>query len=297
MPSTPLKNPQFKIYILLVALILVWGLSWPVNKLGLAYMPPLWFAASRILIGMVSMLLIVTALGKLVWLQKQDLKLILVIGLLQIALFMVLLNIGLYYVAAGRSAILVYTTPIWVVPISVFFLKETPSPLKWIGFILGLVGILVLFNPWGIDWSNHTVLFGNGVLLVAALCWSIAILCARHMQWSRTPLELIFWQLLLGAIPVTLLAYLLQPHPDIIWNTPLILSLLYGGIAATAFAYWGTVTISKELPAITTSLSLLLIPPCGVIFSALLLHEAITLSIMLSMGFILAGVICVIFSK
>ncbi len=286
-----------RIYLLLIALILVWGLSWPINKIGLQYMPPIWFSVGRLIIGTITMFTIVGLLRKHIKPQLKDLKIILVIGLLQVGLFMTLINMGLYYVDAGRAAVLVYTTPIWVVPISIFFFKEKSTFMKWAGFIFGLIGIIILFNPFAIDWHNHSAMLGNELLLLAALCWAIAILCARHMHWAHTPLELISWQLLVGAIPVVIFAFISQPHPLIIWNHSLLLSLVYNGVLATAFAYWGTVVISKELSPVTTSLSLLAIPVCGLIFSALLLHEIITKSILIAMLFILGGLMCVIVKR
>lgn len=294
----PQKNhPHFKLYVCFFLLILSFGFNWPVSKIALQYMPPLWFAAARLSIGTLAMLGIVILLRKFIWPTKQDIKIILVIGLLQIGLFMLLLNIGLYHVAAGRSSILVYTTPLWVVPISVLFFHETTNWIKWLGFIFGLIGIAILFNPLAIDWSNPQTLIGNGVLLLTALSWAISMLCARYMRWHHSPLQLIFWQLLVGTVPVLLLAVLKQPHPVIIWNSTLIWALLYASIAATAFGFWAGVVISKELPPITSSLSLLGVPVCGVISSALFLKEPITFSLVLAMLFILLGIICVIFNK
>jgi len=285
---------KYRLYLLLIYLIVVWALSWPVAKIGLEYISPLWFSALRLIIATACMFIIVMLLGKLVRPTKQDLPLILSIGFFQVALFMVCINVGLLYVDAGRSAILVYTTPLWVVPISIFFLKEKGTLMKWLGFIFGMVGIAILFNPFEIDWSDRKDLIGNGVLLLAALSWAIAMLCARHMRWTRSPVELIPWQLLMGAIIVTFFAFLKEPFDHIVWNHKLIAVLLYCSILATAIGYWGMVEVSKELPPITTSLSLLLTPVLGLIFSTIMLHEVITTAMIIAMCFTLGGVICVV---
>ena len=119
-------------------------------------------------------------------------------------------------------------------------------------------------------------------------------MCAIYALVPYSPLELIPWQLLVGTLPVLLLAFFKNPQPQIIWGSTLIFSLVFCGILSTAFAYWGSVVISKELPAITTSLSLLAIPVCGLLFQRGLLHETITLSLMFAMLFILGGLLCVI---
>src|SRR3990167_5096291 len=198
------QNISFKIYVLLFLLTLIWGLSWPISKIGLHYLSPIWFAALRLLIGMLSMFIVVIITGQCMIPTKKDMPIIIVMGIFQMALFMLLVNVGLHYVNAGRSAMLVYTTPIWVMPIAIFIFHEKVNLFKWLGLILGMLGIVILFNPYEIDWSNHEVLFGNGLLLLAALCWAMSILCARHMTWPHSPLKLIPWQLLIGTTPVLL---------------------------------------------------------------------------------------------
>lgn len=294
MSQTP--HSKTKIYLLFAIIIFVWGLSWPVGKLGLQYIPSIWYAGYRLLIGALSMFVVVIVMGKFILPRKADIPIILTMGLLQMGLFMLLINIGLSHVDAGRSAVLVYTTPLWVMPLSLFF-KERAGLLKWLGFVLGMAGVIVLFGPWGIDWSNHLQLMGNGILLLASLCWAISILCARYMKWPHSPLELTPWQLLLGTIPVMAVAFFAQPHAAIHWNHVLIFSLLYNGVLSTAFAYWGTMLISKELPSVTVSLSLLVIPLVGLLFSVLLLHEPITLSFVLAIIFIVGGLCSVALEK
>lgn len=289
----PNKISSSKLYILLGIIVIVWGLSWPISKIALQYIPAVWLAALRLASGCASAFLLLAVIRKLHCPRRQDLPIILVLGCLQMGLFMILINLGLHYVDAGRSAILVYTTPLWVLPLAILFFHETASWLKWLGFILGMIGVIILFSPSSIDWSNHHELFGNGVLLSAALCWAIAILCARNMHWTRPPLELLPWQLLVGAIPALLFAVYMEPHPLIQWNGISITSLTYAGVIATGFAYWGTLVLSKELPSITVSLSFLGVPVTGLILAVVLLHEPLTLSIVAAMICIISGLGCV----
>jgi drug/metabolite transporter (DMT)-like permease len=264
----------FRMYVLITLLVIIWGLSWPINKIGLAFMPPIWYAAFRLLIGMVSLFAIVFFGGKFVIPNRRDLPIIVVFGFLQMTLFMTLITIGLHYVSAGRSAILVYTTPIWVMPLAILFFNEKLTVYKAVGFLLGMVGILILFSPWEIDWSNRV-----------------------HMTWYRTPLELVPWQLLFGMLFVFTIAYIEEPAPLINWNHTLISSLLFTGALGAAFGYWGTMVVSKELPSITVSLCYLAIPVVSMIFSAFLVHEPIIFITVVAMLFILAGIACVVWGN
>jgi drug/metabolite transporter (DMT)-like permease len=284
-----ISNPLIKTYVLLGLVVLVWGLLWPINKFGLYYMPPLWYASLRLIIATICMFLLAKILGQLSIPKGRDWPMILILGFFQTGLFLGFLTIGLNQVGAGRAAILVYSTPIWVTPIAYFFFNEQLSRLKLLGVILGAAGILLLFSPWGLDWSDKKVIIGNILLLAAALSWAFAMIFSRYMPWHSSVLQITPWQLLFATIPVSLFAMFLEPSPHIVWNTPLIISLIYASLLGTAFAFWGIVAVSKQLPVITTSLALLGVPITSVIASALFLHEPITVNIFFAMILVLGG--------
>ncbi|MCA8931844.1 MAG: DMT family transporter, partial [Rhodospirillaceae bacterium] len=116
--STPL-SPRAAV-IMLGLVVLVWGVNWPVMKTGLQYIGPMTFAAARIGLGGLTMFIGLAVTGRLVWPTRHDLPLILSVSLLHMVGFLILVNIGLLFVDAGRSAILAYTTPLWVVPVAVW---------------------------------------------------------------------------------------------------------------------------------------------------------------------------------
>jgi len=293
--QTPIS--QLRLYILFAAIIIIWGLSWPVSKLGVQYMPPVWFAAARLIIGTVCMFVILAFCKKLKLPSRQDLPLIFWIGLLQIGLFLLFVNVGLYYTGVGHAAIIVYSTPLWVTPIAVLFYGEQLSPLKLLGLLLGLGGMFMLFNPWALDWHNKNVLLGNGLLLLASICWAVAMLISRYSTWHSSALALIPWQLLVGTLPTVLLAWIIDPHPQIEWHISMIAILFYIGVLVTALGYWGTMLISKSLPVMTTSLCFLAAPVLGLLSSAWFLHEPLTFELIAAMSLIITGLICIALSN
>ncbi|MGE3319184.1 MAG: DMT family transporter [Candidatus Berkiella sp.] len=292
--TNAIKEPTLaRVYSLFAAVIFIWGFSWPINKIGIEYIHPIWFATFRLILGTLSMFALVAFLKRLVIPSRKDLPLILTLGFFQMGLFTLFINIGLFYVDAGRSAILTYTTPFWILPFAVLFFHEKLSPLKLLGFLMGLVGVLVLFSPWSIDWSDQNALLGNGLLLLAAISFGISLLCARNMTWHRPAIELLPWQLLVGIVPVSLLSVLMVPNPVLQFTQTGIFSLLYTGILGTGIAYWCSNIVSKELPSMTVSIGFLGVPICGLLSSAIILHEPITAPLKIAMFFIPCGVLCV----
>lgn len=277
-------------YLLLMAVILLWGSNWPIMKIGLNEgLPPFWFAVSRLFLGMVTLLLLLAALGRLKLPQRRDLPVILTVGLLQVALFLGAINFALQFVEAGRSSVLAYTTPLWVTPAAILLLGERPSRLKLAGLLLGLVGLVALFNPLALDWSDRGVVIGNMILMLAAVGWAIAILHVRGHRWSGSVLEIIPWQMMVALVPLTLLAVIFEGdyRPQLSGTAWAVIA--YNGPIATGFCYWATITVTRSLPAISTSLGLLGVPMVGVGSSAILLSERLTPSLLLGLVGIIAG--------
>ena len=290
-PSVALARST--VYGLLALVVVVWGANWPAMKVGLHYITPLWFAAIRMGLGAACLFAYLAVTGKLALPGRQDLPVVASVGLLQMAIFQPLVNFGLQHVAAGRSAVLVYTTPLWVVPAAVLFLGEKLTRLKLAGLICGLLGVAVLFNPLALDWSNGGVLLGSLCLMAGAMTWSIALLHIRLHRWQLSPLQLTPWQLLLAFVLLLPLALAIDGPGGIDWNGSLLAVILYNGPLATAFCFWASTSISRALPAITSSLSFLAVPAMGLALSTLALGEPLGLSLLGGFGLILAGVVLV----
>ncbi len=111
--------------VLVGCMVLIWGCNWPINKVILTYISPLWFACIRMAVGAVSLFLLQAFRSDGIRLPaRSDLPIVLSVGLVQMAAMLALMNLGLANVAAGRSAILCYTTPLWVVPGAILILGE-----------------------------------------------------------------------------------------------------------------------------------------------------------------------------
>ena len=275
-------------YLLLAALVIVWGVNWPVMKTGIDYISPLWFAFARLLLGGVSFTLLVAAMGQLKPPTRHDIPVVLSLGLFQMGAFLILVTVAVQFVPAGRSALLAYTHPLWVAPGAVLFLHERLGPMKLAGLAIGLFGLIALFNPAAFPWSDPWAVFGNGLLLLAAFLWGLAILHARRHRWVASPFMLAPWAMLAAAPPVLLMALIFE-RPRIDWSPELAAILLYNGPIATAFGYWASVTITRALPALTTSIGLLAVPVMGLLSSMVALGEPLTWSLALGLVGIILG--------
>lgn len=273
-----------------MTVVVAWGLTWPINKLLLAIVPPLWAVALRTAIGGVALFGLALATRRLAPPPRADLPVLLSITLLHMIGFGVLSSVGLELVPAGRSAVLAYTTPLWVAPGASLFLGERLTPRRLVGVIVGLTGLVVLFNPLAFDWTRRAAVLGNAAILAAALLWAASILHIRGHRWRSTPFDLLPWETLLATAILVPLAWLGAGPPAFPWSAPVAAMLLYAGLPGTALAYWAIAMAGRSLPAVTTSLGLLATPVISIVVATLWLGERPSASLLVAVALILGGV-------
>lgn len=275
-------------YLLLMAIILLWGANWPIMKYGLQFISPLWFASIRLLLGSLCLFALISARKEFSMPNTRDLPILISVGFLQLGLGLAFIHFGLTVVDAGRSAILAYTTPLWVTPLAVIALKEKISMTKGCGLCIGIIGIAVLFNPNEFNFTNIKGLIGNGYLILSAMLLAIVIIHVRYHEMKMRPLQLMPWQMLIGGKILAICAIYWEGTPDIEFTLPITVILAYNGIIASAFCFWAYQTIMRILPATSTSLGSLGVPVAGILFSSVTLGEPITMNT--SAGIILISI-------
>lgn len=276
--------------LLFVVVVAMWGSNWVVTKILVQSVTPLWATAIRSAIATVALLALLLARGQLNLPRRGDIAVILSVAVLHMGAFSALVAFGLKFVPVGRSIVLGYTTPLWVAPAAFLLMGEPLTRSRLAGIGLGLAGLATLFNPLAFDWSDLDALIGNGLILLAALCWAANILYVRAHRWVSTPFQLVFWQALLASAILASLALAINGVPRLSWTAPLSGAFLYAGLCGTALAHWAMVMVNRSLPAVTTSLGLLATPVVGVASSAIWLGEPITVSLIAAMTMILAGI-------
>ena len=276
--------------VFLVIVVVAWGLTWPVNKVLLQALSPLWMMALRSAIATVALFAIAIGLGRLARPPRADVPVMLSIALLHMVGFAVLAAWGLRLVPTGRSVVLAYTAPLWVIPGAILFLRERLTPRRATGVVIGLLGLLVLFNPLGFDWTSREVILGHAAIVGAAILWAASILHIRGHRWQSTPFDLVPWEMLLATAILMPAAIVVSGVPTAEWTGRLVALLLYAGVPGTAIGYWATAVASRNLPAVTTALGLLTTPLISVAVATLWLGEPLTPGLVVAIVLILGGI-------
>jgi drug/metabolite transporter (DMT)-like permease len=277
--------------LLLGVVVLSWGSMWPVNKALLAYMPPIWSVALRTYISGLALFAISVVVTGLAAPRREDAPVLVSMVALHMVGFTILSQLALQVVPAGRSAVLAYTSVLWAPIGAALVLGEALSLRRMAGLGLGILGLLVIFNPVTFDWSDRGAVAGNAALLLAAVLWAASIVHNRGHRWRATPFQLAPWQALLAAALLTVAAFAFEGMPSVTWNAHSLALLLFAGIPGTALAYWAAAVSSSELPASTTSLGLLGTPAVSVMVALGLLGEEPTVALVLALTLLAGGML------
>lgn len=253
----------------LAVLSLTWGYTWVLAKQGLQYAPPFAFAAERCVGGALSLVLALKLMGK-------PLKLVapwptVGIALTQITGFMVFQTWALVEGGPGKTAVLIFTMPIWTLLLAWPLLGERVRGKQWLAAASTLTGLLLIIEPWDMQSS----LFSKFLGLMAALCWACGTIQIKRLR-STTKIDLITlttWQMLLGAIPLIGLS-LIVPEPATQWTPHYIGLLAFMSIGSTALCWWLWAYILDRVPAWEASLSVLGTPVIAILASRLTFGEA-----------------------
>jgi len=274
--------------LLLVLLILTWAISWPLIKIGVTTVPPIWYACFRYGIAASCLFALAAARHEAAIPPRADWPVIAVSGVCQMAAYSALTAFALTILPPGRASVLAFSTPLWVVPLAAFWLRERAASAAMLGMALGVAGVLAIAAP-SLHPDGSVQLVAYAMLLVAAIFWAISIVFVRAHRFTSGTLALAPWQTLVAAILLLPLAFVVEGAPRPLGMSGAA-SLAFVGPVATAFAYWAVVEAGRHFSAGTLSMALLATPPVGIVFSALTLGETIGPSLVAGASLIAAGI-------
>jgi drug/metabolite transporter (DMT)-like permease len=250
----------------LITLVLIWGYSWVVMKIALRHAHPFDFAAIRVGLGAVLLFALVKARSQPLRLPAY--RMAFVLGMLQVALFVALSHFALLKAGPGKTSVLVFTMPFWMIVFAHFIIGERMRGAQWVAVALAFVGLVLIVAPWEL-----TSLAGSLLAVTGGAVWAIsAVLSKRWPVKGADPLLYTAWQLLFGFIALAILAFV-HPHEPPRWNTEFVLTLAFSTIFATALGWWLWTYVLARTPAGIAGLNALGIPVVAVLASAIQLGE------------------------
>jgi drug/metabolite transporter (DMT)-like permease len=269
---------------------LLWSTVWLCIKVGVGDVPPATFASARLVIALLVLLPILTVQGRPLPRQRRDWLLIGATGFLLLGLNYAFLYWGAQYITSGLSAVLQAVTPLFGLLFAHALLDdERFNPWQIAGLLLGVTGVGVVFADQ-LFVTGHAAFVGSLAVTASALCVALGYVLVRKHGSHLRPIELTTGQMLVGLVPLLLIAFSREGNPLVVrWTTPAALSVLYLALAGSVTAFWLNYWLLTRVGA-TKLLAMSLIEPLiAVLLGAVVLHEALPAGTLMGGSCILAS--------
>ena len=200
---------------LLALIVLVWAVSWPAIKVGVANVPPVWYGCLRYAVATICLFCYLIARRVPLVPPRSDWPLVAVSGVLQMAAYSALTGIALTILPPGRASVLAFSTPLWVVPLAAWRLHEHVSRLALLGVAMGLLGVLTIAAP-SLDANGRGEVGAYCMLFGASAAWAVSIVFVRAHRMAASASALAPWQMLIAAALLCAAAFAAEgPMPRI----------------------------------------------------------------------------------
>ena len=293
--ETPLTQHVTAASLLPVAVLtLVWGINWPILKMGVTEFAPLTFRALTLPFAALGLLAIAKLSGNSIRIARPLWGKVALLALFNIAGWNGLVMFGVQQLPAGRSAILAFTMPLWSVLFSLALLHEPLSKRKVGGMVLGMLGMGLLLG----DDLRHLERTPTAALLIvgAAISWALGTVLTRKWKLPVPQNTLSGWMILAGWMPLAILAPFFAPGPLHAPSASGWFAILYNIFLAGTLAHWAWFTLVRTLPVAVSSMSSLPVPIVGVFSGMLLLGERPGLSEWVALALVVAALLAVLWT-
>ena len=256
---------------MLAILTIVWGLNWPVMKVGVDGYPPLAFRTISMWLGLPVLWALVKWQRVPFAIRREDWPELGKLSLTNMFVWHIVAILALQALSSGRAAILGYTMPIFSALWGVALFGERLKPRYVAGVVAAAIGVALLL------WHEFGTLAGRPLaalaMLGAAAVWALGTQQMRRTRIAAPTLAIVFWMTLASAVVMTVATTLFERErwaapPPATWG-----AIAYNAILIFGFAQAIWLIMARNLPPVASSMSVMLIPVLGTIAGAWWLNE------------------------
>jgi len=249
----------------------VWGLNWPVMKLGVTGFPPLAFRTISMWLGLPVLWALLRWRGVSFAIRREDWRELGKLSLTNMIVWHVVAILAVQALSSGRAAILGYTMPIFSALWGAALFGERLRPRHLAGVAAAGVGVVLLL------WHEFGTLSGRPVaaiaMLFAAAIWALGTQQMRRTTIQAPTLAIVFWMTLASTLVMSVATLLFERDrwiapPPATWG-----AIAYNALLIFGFAQAIWLIMARNLPPIASSMSVMMIPVLGTVAGAYWLNE------------------------
>jgi len=180
------------------------------------------------------------------------------------------------------AVLLLYTAPVYVTVFSPALLKEPSTAKGWLALCLSMAGVILIVEPGNIEFSLKLTGVISGLL--SGISYAFQIMTSKYISKSYSGYSQAFWSLMIAML--LLLPAAAVPSEVVLGNiTYLIMLAIFPTILAISLYFNGLFKVR----AASASILGLFEPVSAVILSLIILHDSISIHVMMGGVLILAG--------
>jgi len=267
-------------YVLLIIATMIWGGNFVIGRAISDQVPPLTLAFLRWVVA-------VTIFLPFVWKEiiankqviKQHWKALLLMALTGVAAFNTLVYVGLHHTTSINASLLNTITPLIIIVLSYFILKESLVYNQFFGLVLSITGVFLILSQGSLN-ILLTLSFNIGdlIIFVAVVLWGVYSIVIKYNSgqiplYTSLAVSMIIGMFIL--LPFSLWELFIA-NQEIVWSASSIAAIIYVGVFASivAFLSWNK-AVSLIGPG-KAGIFLSLIPIFTTIFAIIFIGETLT---------------------
>jgi len=279
-------------WVMLIALSLLWSATFFVVEIGLRELGPFMLVAGRVSFGAATLWILVLASGLTLPRTARDWRDLFVMGFLNNAVPFSLIFWGQVYLTGGLAAIFNATTPIFGVIVAHMLLAdERATPLKALGVLFGLCGVVAMVGPEALQGMSGSLL-GQIAIIGAAISYAFAGVFGRRLSRFAPPVAAA-GMLTASTIMMVPLALMVEGVPAAMPSIDTWAVILVLGVLGSGGAYILYFRILARAGATNLLLVTFIIPPGAILLGWVFLDEELGETAIVGLGLIFAGLACV----
>ena len=256
---------------LLVALTVVWGLNWPVMKVGVIGFPPLGFRAVSLWLGLIVLAATLRLLRVPFTVARRDWPELGKLAITNMVIWHVLAILAVQALSSGRAAILGYTMPIFSAVWGVALFGERLKLRHVAGIAAAAFGVALLL------WHEFDTLTGRPWaaigILVAAAVWAFGTQQIRRTRIDAPTMAIGFWMTGITAVALTVATVLFERERWVLPDAATAGAIAYNAVLIFGFAQPIWIVMARNLPPVASTMSVMMIPVLGTVSGAWWLNE------------------------
>lgn len=274
---------------LLVALAMMWGLSFLFIKVAVEVVAPLWIVAARCTVGALVLLVLIRIRGGRLPRGRRTWIDLTVLAALGNALPWALMAWATLYLPSGLVAVVNALAPTSTLVIAILVGLEEASLRRIAGLVIALGGTgLAVSANLGSPGTTAAVL----AVVLATIAYGAGTVYAKQkVSGTHSPLAIATGQVLMAAVMSVAVAAATSPFPVVEdLDLPIVGSLVALGVFGTGLAFRAFYGLIASVGATNTIMVTYLIPVVALLAGAVVLGEPLTVVVVAGTALTIGGV-------